>query len=236
MTHRLPFAILLALLVALPAVAKDDAAAQDIRITKKFEDVDVREVIRYVAMEAGANVVIADTVQGTVTVDLQGTPWKETLRQVVRVAGFELKEHPYNVFTVVPRQDPTPDPGTDYYRFQHWRPKLSEQVLADPASFEPDLIKALRRIVLPEGQLRWIPSQHAIIFTGTEQSMGLVKAVVIGMEAAMAKQNRLQTKAQQREHYEKLLQGAKSEAAARYFIDKLTELDPKPVRAEYKDK
>ena len=124
------------------------------------------------------------------------------------------------------------EPSSDYYRFQHWRPKLPKSAYDDPADFESGWLKALRAVAaLGDGALRWVPSQHAVVFTGEPATLRLIKSLAAGMDDAVGHQlgaPRPGTPAVEdarRTHYETLLRDAKSESAAKYFLDKLAELD-----------
>ena len=89
-------------------------------VEMEFEDEDVRTVIRTIAESANANVIVTNKIEGQITVSLNGTPWLESLRHIVRVAGYALVEHDYGILTVVPRDELELD--TDYYRFKYLRP------------------------------------------------------------------------------------------------------------------
>jgi type IV pilus assembly protein PilQ len=89
-------------------------------ITFEFSDVDVKEVVSAIATSAQANVIVSPKVQGNITLSLHGTPWRESLEQVVRTLGYALVEDDYGILVVLPRDELELD--TDYYRFSYLRP------------------------------------------------------------------------------------------------------------------
>src|SRR5262245_31843000 len=61
-------------------------------VTMTFDNEDVRKVIGAIASFGNANVIVSEKVQGKVTLTLNGTPWRDSLEQVVRTVQFALVE------------------------------------------------------------------------------------------------------------------------------------------------
>lgn len=85
-----------------------------------FTDREITEVITAIADFARANVIVSPKVAGKITLSLHGTPWRESLEQVVSTLGYALVEHDYGILKVVPRDELELD--SDYYRFRYLRP------------------------------------------------------------------------------------------------------------------
>ncbi len=90
-------------------------------ITIAFDDENIRTVITRIADYAGANVIVSPKVEGTITLNLNETPWQAALEQVVRTVGkYALVEEDFGILRVVPRDELELE--TDYYRFRYMRP------------------------------------------------------------------------------------------------------------------
>ena len=70
-------------------------------ISLNFQDVEVRSVLQVLADYAGINLVASDTVQGNITLRLQGVPWNQALELILRSKGLARREEG-NVLMVAP--------------------------------------------------------------------------------------------------------------------------------------
>ena len=90
-------------------------------IEMSFTDEDIKEVINQIATFAGANVIVAPDVEGKITLNLQGTPWKAALKHVVETVGdYALVEETHGIYRVISRDKLKVD--HNYYRFRFLRP------------------------------------------------------------------------------------------------------------------
>jgi type II secretory pathway component GspD/PulD (secretin) len=90
-------------------------------VTISITDGNIKEVISAIAKLAGdVSVIVAPTVQGTITLSLHDVPWREALEQVVRTLKFALVQEEYGILRVVPLSDLELE--EDYYRFRYLRP------------------------------------------------------------------------------------------------------------------
>ncbi|HXQ20423.1 MAG TPA: AMIN domain-containing protein, partial [Candidatus Acidoferrales bacterium] len=74
------------------------------RLTLNFQDIDVRAVLQLLADTSGQNIVVSDTVQGSVTLRLQNVPWDQALDIVMRTKGLAMRRHD-NVIIVGPADE-----------------------------------------------------------------------------------------------------------------------------------
>jgi len=74
------------------------------RITLDFHDIEVRNLLRLIADVSKKNIVVADDVQGKVTVSLRNVPWDQALDLVLRTKGLG-KEEMGNVIRVAKFED-----------------------------------------------------------------------------------------------------------------------------------
>jgi type IV pilus assembly protein PilQ len=73
-------------------------------VTFNFQDVPVRTVLQLIAEESGLNIVVADTVGGSVTLRLINVPWDQALEIVLRAKGLDQRRDG-NVIWVAPQAE-----------------------------------------------------------------------------------------------------------------------------------
>jgi type IV pilus assembly protein PilQ len=74
------------------------------RLTLNFQDIETRSVLQLLADASGQNIVVSDTVQGSVTLRLQNVPWDQALDIVLRTKGLD-KRQDGNVIIVAPSEE-----------------------------------------------------------------------------------------------------------------------------------
>ena len=74
------------------------------RLTLNFQDIDVRAVLQLLADTSGQNIVVSDSVQGSVTLRLQNVPWDQALDIVMRTKGLAMRRRD-NVILVGPAEE-----------------------------------------------------------------------------------------------------------------------------------
>jgi type IV pilus assembly protein PilQ len=91
--------------------ARKAAAAQEVkreytgeRLTLNFQDIETRAVLQLLADASGQNIVVSDTVAGSVTLRLQNVPWDQALDIVLRTKGLDLRKQD-NVIIVAPAEE-----------------------------------------------------------------------------------------------------------------------------------
>src|SRR5690606_7879654 len=62
-----------------PGVFDADKEYSGERLTLNFQDIETRAVLQLLAETSGLNIVVSDTVQGSVTLRLQNVPWDQAL-------------------------------------------------------------------------------------------------------------------------------------------------------------
>lgn len=58
-------------------------------ITMDFKEADIRNVLRIISYESGVNIISGPDVQGTISVRVADAPWKEALKAILKVNGFD---------------------------------------------------------------------------------------------------------------------------------------------------
>ena len=62
------------------------------RLTLNFQDIDVRAVLQLLADTSGQNIVVSDTVRGSLTLRLQNVPWDQALDIVLKTKGLDMRK------------------------------------------------------------------------------------------------------------------------------------------------
>src|SRR5688572_25082189 len=74
------------------------------RLTLNFQDLETRAVLQLIADFSGLNIVVSDTVQGSVTLRLQYVPWDQALDIVMTTKGLDMRRNG-NVIIVAPSEE-----------------------------------------------------------------------------------------------------------------------------------
>jgi len=71
------------------------------KLTLNFQDIEVRSVLQLLADFTDKNIVVSDTVQGSITLRLKDVPWDQAMDIVLRSKGLGMRENG-NVIWVAP--------------------------------------------------------------------------------------------------------------------------------------
>jgi type IV pilus assembly protein PilQ len=74
------------------------------KLSLNFQDIETRAVLQLLADASGQNIVVSDTVTGSVTLRLQSVPWDQALDIVMRTKGLD-KRQDGNVILVAPADE-----------------------------------------------------------------------------------------------------------------------------------
>ena len=74
------------------------------RLTLNFQDLETRAVLQLIADFSGLNIVVSDTVIGSVTLRLQNVPWDQALDIVMTTKGLDMRRNG-NVIIVAPAEE-----------------------------------------------------------------------------------------------------------------------------------
>jgi len=87
-----------------PPLFSPDRVYEGERLTLNFQDIETRAVLQLLADVSGRNIVVSDTVQGNVTLRLQGVPWDQALDIVLATKGLDMRQNG-NVIIVAPAEE-----------------------------------------------------------------------------------------------------------------------------------
>jgi type IV pilus assembly protein PilQ len=74
------------------------------KMTMNFQDIDTRALLQLLADTSGQNIVVSDSVRGSVTLRLQNVPWDQALDIVLRTKGLDMRQDG-NVIIVAPAEE-----------------------------------------------------------------------------------------------------------------------------------
>ncbi len=74
------------------------------KLNLNFQDIETRAVLQLLADASGQNIVVSDSVTGSVTLRLQNVPWDQALDIVLRTKGLDKRQHD-NVIIVAPSEE-----------------------------------------------------------------------------------------------------------------------------------
>jgi len=87
-----------------PTLFNPDRVYEGEKLTLNFQDIETRAVLQLLADVSGRNIVVSDTVQGNVTLRLQGVPWDQALDIVLATKGLDMRQNG-NVIIVAPTEE-----------------------------------------------------------------------------------------------------------------------------------
>ncbi|RPI62764.1 MAG: AMIN domain-containing protein, partial [Lysobacterales bacterium] len=87
-----------------PGLFDEDREYTGQRFTMNFQDIETRAVLQLIADMSGLNIVVSDTVQGSVTLRLLNVPWDQALDIVMTTKGLDMRRNG-NVVIVAPAEE-----------------------------------------------------------------------------------------------------------------------------------
>jgi len=83
---------------------KDEFGYKGERLSLNFQDIEVRSVLQLIADFTGLNVVVSDTVSGSLTLRLKNVPWDQALDIILKTKGLDMRQTG-NVVLVAPSEE-----------------------------------------------------------------------------------------------------------------------------------
>jgi type IV pilus assembly protein PilQ len=83
---------------------KDELGYSGERLSLNFQDIEVRSVLQLIADFTGINVVVSDTVTGSITLRLKNVPWDQALDIILKTKGLAMRQNG-NVMLVAPSEE-----------------------------------------------------------------------------------------------------------------------------------
>jgi type IV pilus assembly protein PilQ len=86
------------------ASKKDELGYSGERLSLNFQDIEVRSVLQLIADFTGINIVVSDTVRGSLTLRLKNVPWDQALDIILKTKGLAMRQTG-NVMLVAPSEE-----------------------------------------------------------------------------------------------------------------------------------
>jgi type IV pilus assembly protein PilQ len=83
---------------------KDEFGYKGERLSLNFQDIEVRSVLQLIADFTGINIVVSDTVKGSLTLRLKNVPWDQALDLILKTKGLGMRQTG-NVMLVAPSEE-----------------------------------------------------------------------------------------------------------------------------------
>jgi type IV pilus assembly protein PilQ len=83
---------------------KDELGFSGEKLSLNFQDIEVRSVLQLIADFTGINVVVSDTVRGSLTLRLKNVPWDQALDIILKTKGLAMRQTG-NVMLVAPSEE-----------------------------------------------------------------------------------------------------------------------------------
>ena len=147
----------------------------------EFQDADLAVVLDLLAKQSGANIVIAEDVEGKVSLTLRDVPWREALETIVKTAGYVMvseRSGISEILRIVSPEKLIQQQETRIYRLRYVRPpeqyiaiisdidKQAGRVARDLSTEmvgEFTLLKALRSALSPGGEMDFDKTTNSVI-------------------------------------------------------------------------
>lgn len=163
------------------------------RVYFAFENADIQKVIDTIGKIAGANIVVAPEVKGTITVRLKNIPWRDALDAVVKTLGFVVVEEERGILRVVPAANIQQDLETKTIPLRYVRPSaalmplITSEYIRDLRNIQPlqprevrfTLLDTLRGMLTPDvGTLEYIEESNTIMVKDTKPVVEAVQKAI----------------------------------------------------------
>lgn len=113
------------------------------KLTLNFQNISTREALSVIADFTGLNVVISDTVSGSLTLRLKDVPWDQALDIILQSKGLDMRKNG-NVIQVAPREEIATREKLDLTA----RQEIGELEVTRTESFQLSYAKALDMVTL----------------------------------------------------------------------------------------
>jgi len=153
-----------------------------ITVSLDVESVNVRDVIRGLAQQAGANIAIAESVQGTITINMKDVPWDRAFDAVLKTAGlFGQRDDDFIIVKTLSEESTTPEESTTLEGIPK-PPLLGSKVFSFEFADAESLQGAFRALSGPLGHVALDKQANSLIVAGSESTTD--KLTALAVEAA----------------------------------------------------
>jgi type IV pilus assembly protein PilQ len=155
-----------------------------VRVTYETQGTDITQVIDLIGKLAGANIVVAPEVTGTLSLRLNNVPWRDALDVAVKTLGYTVIEENRGILRVVDPLTLQAQMVTKSYQLRYIRPKSKfkpqikseflqpmqvQQQKTEDLSKTFTVLEALRKALSGGGELDYVEAQNVLIVRDTAQ-------------------------------------------------------------------
>jgi len=171
----------------------------------EFQDAELAVVLDLLAKQSGANIVIAEDVEGKVSLTLRDVPWREALETIVKTAGYVVVSERSGISEILRIVSPDKliqQQETRIYRLRYVRPPeqyiaiisdIDKQAgnvardLSTEVAGEFTLLKALRSSLSPGGEMDFDVTTNSIIVKDIAPRLDEIEEIIkeIDVEPAL---------------------------------------------------
>ncbi len=170
----------------------------------EFQDADLAVVLDLLAKQSGANIVIAEEVEGKVSLTLRDVPWREALYTIVKTAGYVVvseREGISEILRIVHPDKLVQQQETRIFRLRYIRPpeqyvaiisdidKQAGNVSRDNSAEvegEFTLLKALRKALSPGGDMDFDIKTNSIIVKDIAPRLDEIEEIIAKIDVEPA--------------------------------------------------
>ncbi|HET7131428.1 MAG TPA: type IV pilus secretin PilQ, partial [Gammaproteobacteria bacterium] len=163
------------------------------RFSLNFQDIETRAALNIIAEQSNLNMVVSDTVQGSVTLRLQNVPWDQALDIIMTTKGLDMRRNG-NVIIVAPAEEIAAREQADLQAqkaLQTLEPLRSEfiQVNYAKASELADLIRggaggggSANRMISERGSVAIDQRTNTLLVQDTASSLANIRRLVTTLD------------------------------------------------------
>lgn len=163
------------------------------RLSLNFQDIEVRSVLQLLADFTGLNMVVSDSVGGSVTLRLKNVPWDQAMDIILKTKGLSMRQND-NVIMVAPSQEIDAWEKTRLEQMQvieelsPLRTELIEINYADAAGIATLLDSASNtddeenRLLSSRGQVTVDPRTNSLLILETSKKLEEIRALIAKLD------------------------------------------------------
>jgi len=158
-------------------------------VTYQFLDSPAKQIINAIAAQAGANVVLGESVTGTVSLSFTGVPWRDALESVVRTAGCVVVTEPRDVIRIAKPEELATQMETQVFQLAYlqagggrYRPSMKsdviEKVQAQSSKRRMSLKDVLEKVMSEKGTVGQVEGTNSLVVTDTPQKLEVMGRII----------------------------------------------------------
>ncbi|MEM8843688.1 MAG: type IV pilus secretin PilQ [Pseudomonadota bacterium] len=160
------------------------------RLSLNFQNIEVRSVLQLIADFTGLNLVVSDSVGGSLTLRLKNVPWDQALDIILRTKGLDMRENG-NVLYIAPSEEIAAREKLELesqQQVEELAPLRSEFIQINYAS-ATDLAELLKdgdnTLLSTRGQVSVDQRTNTLLVQDTAQKLGEIRRLIERLDIAV---------------------------------------------------